>query len=282
MNTDQPTAFDAPRTIKDFNGQSGTVSYGLDDKLIAAFYIKPYYMEYLSEVHGAPIYQDRIYVRIVAPGNSKTVWDTFACGVTYETAVDPNTGEYFTEWTELERMPNGDRTDMQKYPNAWAAFRKRGEVPKIGFPIEEWGAISRSMAESLKMLGVPTVEAMAGLSDANAQNIMGGFKFRELAKAYLDDKQRNEIVAREQTRADRLDGEITQMRNQNQALSDQLAAMQEQFNALAAGGVSLQPRVEGQPAPQQRTPAFKSRKAPTSARTKAILDRATKSTDQAA
>jgi hypothetical protein len=272
----------APRTMRDFNGQSGTVVYGLDSGLHASFYIKPFHMEFLSEVHGSPIFQDRIYVRIVAPGNSKTVWDTFARGIAYDTAVDPESGEYFTEWTEMSQMPNGDMTDMQRYPNAWAAFKKKGEQPKMGYPIEEWGVITRSFAESLKLLNVHTVESLASLSDQAAQTIMGGMKYRELAKAHLDDKARNEIVARETNRADRYESQVTQLSHENDALKEQLDALQAQFAQLAGGLQNLQnPRASnsqlggGQDtgANEVRKPAFKSSKKPQSARTRAMLNK---------
>src|SRR5579862_4123790 len=202
MSIDMPN-FAQPRTLEtpkdDFSrvlyGRGGEAGSGLDGELIVEFYIKPYLMEYLTEQMGSPIFQDRIYVRIVAPGNNKTVWDTHAAGIVYDTAIDPDSGEYHTTWEILGQCPNGDQPDSVKYPNAWARFMRRGEKADDGWPIEEWGVVTRSYAESLKMLSVPTVEALAALSDAGASNIMGGRKYRDLARAALDERARNKIVA---------------------------------------------------------------------------------------
>jgi len=105
-----PRALESPKS--DFSrvlyGRAGEGGNGLDGELIVEFYIKPYPMDYLTESMGFPIFQDRIWVRIVAPGNSRTVWDTLAAGIEYDTAIDPDSNEYHTTWNVLGQCPNGD------------------------------------------------------------------------------------------------------------------------------------------------------------------------------
>jgi uncharacterized coiled-coil protein SlyX len=266
-------AFSAPRALDSLSDLRSTgatrVAYGksgevgsLDGELIVRFYIKPYHMEFLSEQFGFPVFQDRIYVYIVAPGNTKTVWDTLANGIEYETEVDPESGEYHTAWTLLERCPNGDVPDATKYPKAWAAFQKRGEKCDDGWPIEEWGVVTRSMAESLKMLGIPTVEALAALTDSNAASVMGGRKYRDLAKAALDERARNKIVSMEQNRASRLEEKATQQDAEIKQLKEMIANLQMQ-------------NVRQTPAPLQAAPqpvAVRQGKVKTSKRTQKILE----------
>lgn len=253
MQLEQPN-FAPPRSLESPRADFSRVSYGnshetngLDAGLIVDFYVKPYFMEYLSESMGHPIFQDRIWVRIVAPGNSRTVWDTLAAGIDYETAVDPDSGEYHTTWEPKEILANGGPSDPNKYPNAWARFMKRGAPSEMGWPIEEWGAISRSYAESLKMLNVPTVEALAGLSDSNAANIMGGVKYRDLAKASLSERARNQILAQEQAKATRAEDQIQIQNDQIEQLKATIAQLQQQFAQSLGGPAPTAAQVTGKP-----------------------------------
>lgn len=214
-------------------GKPGEGGAGLDGELIVEFYIRPYPMEYLTQSMGFPIFQDRIYVRIVAPGNSKTMWDTLAAGIEYDTAIDPESGEYHTTWQVLEQCANGDSPDPSKYPVAWSRFMRKGEKADDGWPLEEWGVVTRSYAESLKMINIPTVEALAALSDANASAIMGGRKYRDLARAALDERQRNKIVASEQAKAARAEEKSNLQDEKIKQLEATIMAMQSQF---AQGG----------------------------------------------
>ena len=270
----EQTNFAPPRALDTPNSDYSRVSYGnsneskgMDSGLIVDFYIKPYYMEFLSGSMGHPIFQDRIWIRIVAPGNSRTVWDTLAKGITYETVADPDSGEYHTTWEVSELQENGSPSDPAKYPQAWGRFVKRGEKAETGWPIEEWPTISRSYAESLKMLNVPTVEAMASLSDSTASNIMGGLKYRDLARAALSEQSRNQIVAAEQAKATRAEDQLQLQTERIKQLEATIAAMQSQIGQMAG-------------TPQQANaapgiPKMKQAKAKVSARTQAILDQST-------
>ncbi len=270
MQLEQPN-FAPPRSLESPRSDFSRVSYGnsnesngLDSGLIVDFYVKPYFMEYLTESMGHPIFQDRIWVRIVAPGNSRTVWDTLAQGIDYDTAVDPDSGEYHTTWEPREMLANGSVTDPNKYPNAWARFMKRGTQAEMGWPIEEWGAISRSYAESLKMLNIPTVEALAGLSDSNASNVMGGIKYRDLAKASLSERSRNSLLAAEQAKATRAEDQNAVQAERIAQLEAQIAQMQSQF-ANVMGAQPTAAAVTGQP-------KLKSAKVKQSARTRQVLN----------
>lgn len=200
---------------------SGRVSYGLDDGLLVEFYIKPILMEAESQEKGHPTYEDRVFTRIVAPGNTKTTWDHISEGVIY--LYDRETGEQ-VGYDIDENLPL-EKCEPMRFPKAWARFTKKGEKVKEGWAIESWGAITRSLAETLKAMNVHTVEALAGLSDSAASNIMGGLKYRNLAKAALDEQKLLELASVEQERANRADEE-------NKQLRDQLKGMQAQIDAL--------------------------------------------------
>lgn len=199
--------------------ENGKVQYG-DSGVIAEFSIRPLLMEALSKDRGYPVHEDRIFLRIVYPGNTKTVYEQPAKGITYLYDEEGDLSGY--EVQDLETEP----ADANKYPQAWARFEKKGEKVKDGWSIMEWGAITRSFAESLKALNIHTVEALAQMSDANVTNIMGGLKFRNLAKAALDEQELLRLASHEQEKAAKSDEE-------NKELKKQMAAMQAQINSLS-------------------------------------------------
>lgn len=226
-----------PRDLRKDGSMS--VSYGTDDGMVVTFYEEPLLMEYLSKQVGHPIFQMRIMTRILQPGNNKTVWVHPTKGITYEMAIDPQSGEYHTDWEVLEVCENGDVPEPVKYPKAWARFMKKGVSSEVGLPIEQWAAVTRSYAEALKLMNVHTVEALAQLSDQAAQSIMGAIKYRDLARAYLDESKKIEVVSKAQEIAARAE--------------EQLAEMRAEIAGLKAHVASLQSR--GAEAPAARSPA---------------------------
>lgn len=207
--------------------EGGKVSYGADDGLLVEFYLKPVLMESASKVEGHPIYEDRIFTRIVAPGNTKTTWDHETKGIRYDYNEEGELVGYMVE--DLENGP----AEPTKYPKAWERFIKRGEKVKEGWDISEWGAITRSFAETLKAQNIHTVEALAGLSDATVTNIMGGRKFRDLARAALDEQKLLSLASEEQERANKAEEENKTLRADIEAMKRQIAALSEKKKAVA-------------------------------------------------
>jgi hypothetical protein len=210
--------FASPQTL----GVGGKVIYGTEKGLLVRFYAKPVLMEAISKEQGYPYYEDRVYVNIVSPGNTKTVWDMLARGVTpkYKKISEE---EYEQDGWEIDDTEG--ESDPTKYPEAWALFVKKGEKIDKGWDISEWGAITRSFAESLKGLNIPTVEALAGLSDQAASNIMGGRKFRDMAKAALDESELMSLATKEQEKASKAEERV-------KALEKQIEGMQAQINSM--------------------------------------------------
>lgn len=210
-------AFARPVTLK---GDGRTVSYGLDDGLLVEFYIKPKLMQALTEERGQPTFEDRIYTRIIAPGNNKTSWDYETKGVNYLYDEDGQVSGY-----EVIELANEQSCPL-RFPKAWERFEKKDQKLKEGWDLSEWGAITRSFAENLKAFNVHTVEALAALSDANADNIMGGRKYRNLAKAALDEANVLSLATVEQERANKAEDRAKQLEARVEALTAQVAALQ--------------------------------------------------------
>lgn len=184
-----------PRTLK--------VSYGDEKDWVVEFRFEPVFMEALSEIEGRPIYHDRIFCRKMRGGDTKTVWDTLAVGVEYDS--DGN-------WRTIEDLPNGAEPDHLRFPKAWAVFEKRADKATTGWPIEEWGAISKSFAETLKGMNIRTVEQLSGLTDQQAGSFMGGNKFRNMAKAALDSAEASAQISRAEHEKRERDEQIEQLR----------------------------------------------------------------------
>lgn len=209
-----------------------TVQYGMDAGMMVTFYEEPEHQEYLSKQVGHPIYAMRIMTRIVMPGNRTTVWVHKTKGISYQTVVDPQSGEYHTDWEIMDQCENGDPPEPVKYPNAWNAFLRKGISANDGHPIEQWGTVTRSYAESLKANHIHTVEALAGLTDGAAQNIMGGIKYRDLARAYLSEREALSVVSREQEKSAKAEEENRHLREQIAALQAHVLNLTQRQNAL--------------------------------------------------
>jgi hypothetical protein len=273
MNTEpiaEGRAFENPSAIR--AGGYSKVVYGMDKDLLVEFFVKPVHMEYLSETMGFPIFQDRVWVRIVVPGNNKNVWETLAAGIEYDTAVDPKSGEYHTTWAIRQGiLANGENPDPEKYPNAWERFMKRGQKSDMGWPVEEWGVITRSYAETLKMLNIPTVEALAALTDAACSGFMGGRKYRDLAKAALDERERTQLLSQEQAKAARAEERNTLQDEKIRELEALITAMKTQYEGTLA---ALQPAHEAPKRGPGRPPKMKEVSVKVSQHAQAVADKA--------
>lgn len=208
--------------------EGGRVQYGLDSGLLVEFYIKPKLMQAISETRAMPTYEDRVYTRIVSPGNTKTTWDYETKGLLYQHDEVGAVVKYEVN----ESLPVED-CDPVRFPNAWGRFTKKNEKVNTGWAIEAWGAIPRSFAESLKAMNIHTVEALAGLSDATATSFMGGLKFRNLARAALDEQKTLEIASAEQERANKAEERVRQLEETVKAMQAQIADSQQKKGKAA-------------------------------------------------
>jgi hypothetical protein len=208
--------------------EGGTVTYGTDEGFLVEFEMKPHLMEFMSKENGHPTYQDRIFTRMISPGNTKTIWYHETKGIVYQYDDEGQVCGY-----EVQDPENGDLAEPNRFPKAWARFTAKGQKVKEGWAIEEWGAVTRSFGETLKAMNIHTVEALAALSDANAQSFLGGTKFRNLAKAALDEAEVLSLASKEQERANKSEEENKQLRKDIEALKSQVAALADRKHKAA-------------------------------------------------
>ncbi len=108
---------------------------------------------------------------------------------------------------------------QRRFPNAYSAYKARERKPIEGMPIEEWAPISRSLALTLRAAHIDTVEALAAVHDGNIDRIgTNGRDLREKARAWLEEAKSGAAVIAAAAK--------------EQALQDQIAALQAQIEAL--------------------------------------------------
>ena len=128
-----------------------------DEQLMVKFFYKEVQNKAASLKEGRPIFREKEYIEIRIPGKR----DAQAC------------------------RP-ASHADKQRFPRHYEAFQKRVEAPAEGTPLTEWPVITRSLAEQLTFINVKTVEQLASVNDAHIGPIMGGYGFRDKAKAWLE------------------------------------------------------------------------------------------------
>ena len=75
------------------------------------------------------------------------------------------------------------------------------------------------------------MEDLAGLSDQAASNIMGGRKFRDMAKAALDEQELMSLATQEQEKASKAEERVKQLEKQLEGLQAQVASMTKKKDA---------------------------------------------------
>lgn len=131
--------------------------FAMDSKLYVTFYVRAVMNNFQSSEQGRPIFDEKEYIRLIVPGDSKTTVD---CPVTDEFRM--------------------------RFPKQYDAF-KRGLAQAVsGTPLEVWPQMTVGLVAELKAMNIQTVEQLAGLDDGRAQKIMGHFELRRRAQAFLD------------------------------------------------------------------------------------------------
>jgi hypothetical protein len=166
-------------TYDDTVSQANQARYAMDHKLYAQFYIRPVMNNFKSQEAGRPIFEEREYIRVIIPGDSKTTTD---CPVTDEFRM--------------------------RFQNQYDKF-KRGLAQAVeGTPLEMWPQMTVGLCAELKAMNVTTVEQLAALDDGKAQRIMGSYDLRRKAQMFLDAAQgeaaNNKMAAELQKRDDEI------------------------------------------------------------------------------
>ena len=183
---------------------------GADARLAVNFYKKAVENVVKTEQEGRPIYEDRVFVRILVPGDAMSIIDTFA-----------------------------HEDHKKRFPIQWQHFlNKQGNDDDSisGTPLNQWPLISTTQAEELRGMKFYTVEQVASASDQQIVKIgmltgMSPYTFRDKAKSFLN-------LAAESADKDKRDAEIKDLQEQNAKIKaeaeEKMLKMQTQIEAMMA------------------------------------------------
>lgn len=187
------------------------------------FYIESIQDVLASEQAGRPIFRDVEMVQILMPANRL-----------------------------LSPTHKVTTIDQQRWPNEYKAFRDGEELAPNGTPLEHWNALSRAQVYEFKGLHMRTVEDVAKMTDAAAQQIPFGTRFREAAAAYLDDAAASALTSRLSAENDRMVADMTGLQRQNDELKAQMNEMWTQLQALRTAPNPLLSQIVTDPFEQAR------------------------------
>jgi hypothetical protein len=170
---------------------------------LVEFFIHPVHMEFESNLKGRPIYQDREMIRIMVPGDTKTV---------------------------VERYTTAE--DRTEYSREHAAFLKQETLAADGTPLEQWPIMTKAMIRTLKAFNVLTVEHVANLSDDQMSQIgiLGLRTTRRQAEVFMEAARTGAVPAA-------LVAENEMLKQQAAGFQQQISMLNARFEeALRASG----------------------------------------------
>ena len=144
-------------TYDDTANLANQARFAMDSKFYVQFYVRPVMNNFRSSEAGRPIYEEKEYIRIIVPGDSKTTVD---CPV--------------------------DNIFRQRFEKQYEKFKKGQEQAVDGTPLEMWPQMTVGLCAELKSMNVTTVEQLAALDDGKAQRLMGSYDLRRKAQIFLD------------------------------------------------------------------------------------------------
>ena len=182
--------------------------YADDDKLLVRFEVRAVKHDKKSEEAGRAIYYDADYISIIIPGTREV--NTFPMDASYEKRFSKR----YKEW-------KANQTAEQKIDGTLLA-----ELP--------W--MTKSMIAELHYSNITTVEQLANLSDANAQQYMGNFKLRERAKNFLQAAAGEAPAIKLQAALEERDNHIQVIERKLEELTAAMAKMQSEQRTPQGGG----------------------------------------------
>lgn len=172
--------------------------YADDEKLLVRFETRAVKHDKKSEEAGRAIYYDQDYIQIIVPGSRDI--SVFPMDASYE----------------------------KRFAKRYRDWKEKGEGAKIdGTLLSELPWMTKSQIAELNYSNVHTVEQLAGLSDANAQQFLGNFKLRERAKNFL-------AAAAGEAPAIKLQAALEERDNHIQVLERKVEQLTAQFEKMSA------------------------------------------------
>ena len=142
-----------------------------------------------SDAEKRPIFEERIFIKKLVPGDSTLVVD----------------------------RPMREQ-DMEDYPIEWARYEQKKEQKVAGTPIDAWMAVSDTQKAEFKSLNIFTIDQFANLPDVAGDKIMGFNDLRSKARAFI-------MVAQDSQMMDKIRAEMDKKMEAQEAELAELRAM---------------------------------------------------------
>ena len=152
-----------------------------------------------SDVEKRPIFEEKIFIKKLVPGDSTLV-------------IDRPVRE----------------TDIEEFPVEWARFEQKKEQKVAGTPIEAWAIISDTQKAEFKAMHIYTIDQFANLADNAGDKIMGFNDLRTKARAFI-------AAAQDAAMFDKIRAETDAKLAQQEEEMAQLRALVTELSAKKAG-----------------------------------------------
>ena len=189
MQTTQATEWnDDAQVFTDSEGR-----YSEDKKLFVQFYSRPVQDNIATNEKKRPIFVDADFVKIMVPGDKRTV---------------------------IDRMASDE--DKQRFPQHFARYKAGQAEQTVGTPLDRLPGMTAGKVEEYKHFGIKTIEMLAEASDSVGQQFMQFQADKNRAKGYL-------ALATDNAAVREVDARLT---SENEAMKAQLESMQKRFDDL--------------------------------------------------
>ena len=142
---------------------------------------------YKSDLEKRPIFEERIFIKKLVPGDSTLVVD----------------------------RPMREQ-DMEDHPIEWARYEQKKEQKVAGTPIDAWMAVSETQKAEFKSLNIFTIDQFANLPDVAGDKIMGFNDLRSKARAFImaaqDSQMMDKIRAEMDKKLEAQEAELAELR----------------------------------------------------------------------
>lgn len=188
--------------------------------IIPRFFMLSVYQPAESARQGRPIYKDKEAISHLLPGDRHSVATNFV--------------------TDEHR---------QRFPEAYRAFKAGEDMVINGTALAGWPQITNAQVAELAAFNVHTVEALADLSDTQAQALgMSGETLRTRAKAYIDAAKGGAMAAQMAKERDEFKAQVELQNRQMAEMMAQMQALTARVN-VSAGLAQQQPEDFDEPQP---------------------------------
>jgi len=124
------------------------------------------------------------------------------------------------------KKPDGQVVENHRiYGPMIAAFKKNETGDMTGTPLTELAILDHGIRSTLKAMGVHSIEALANLADTASQSLMGFQRFKQGAKAFLDQRAGQQPLAK-------MAADLETEREKNKQLQATIVSLDERLKDL--------------------------------------------------